>query len=326
MTEYHYSLQRLRQKKHRCPACSQKTFVLYVSNSTNEYLDTNVGKCDREHKCGHHATPKAFFSANPDRCTPVQYFKPIPQPVRPVEYFPMDLVEGSMRQPQNNFIAYLVTLFGKEVAEDLRLKYLLGTSNQKWNGACVFWQVDNENRVRYGKVMQYDPETGRRVKDPYNHITGVHYLIGREEMNYSQTFFGSHLLSEYPDMKVALVEAEKTAVVCNVFMPNYLWLATGGKSGMKIENPAAVKMLENRKIYLFPDLGCYDSWYEKAKKIKSLINCTITVSDFLEKIATDEQKKEGLDLADFLTNRDSSGWAVTDTGYPAMWDYKIQYP
>jgi len=46
----------------------------------------------------------------------------------------------------------------------------------------------------------------------------------------------------------------------------------------------------------FPDLGAFDIWQKKASEL----DFHIPVSDFLEQNATDEQRKKGLDIADFL--------------------------
>ena len=48
----------------------------------------------------------------------------------------------------------------------------------------------------------------------------------------TQCLFGEHLLTRYPERIVALVEAEKTAVIGAGFIPEYVWLATGGRSGV----------------------------------------------------------------------------------------------
>ena len=41
-------------------------------------------------------------------------------------------------------------------------EYRLGATR---DGAVIFWQIDRTNRVRTGKVMQYNPNDGHRVKD-----------------------------------------------------------------------------------------------------------------------------------------------------------------
>ena len=65
-------------------------------------------------------------------------------------------------------------------------------------------------------------------------ITWVHSLLKRngalaQGWDLSQCLFGEHLLARYPDKPVALVESEKTAVVCASINPDCVWLATGGK-------------------------------------------------------------------------------------------------
>lgn len=74
-------------------------------------------------------------------------------------------------------------------------RYKVGTSKY-WDGATVFWQTDNQNKVRTGKIMLYNPETGKRIKEPYNHVTWVHSVLHKGDYNLKQCFFGEHLLPE----------------------------------------------------------------------------------------------------------------------------------
>jgi hypothetical protein len=71
-------------------------------------------------------------------------------------------------------------------------------------------------------------------------------------------------------------------------------LATGGKNNMK---PELFKNLQNRKVVFFPDLKAFDLWSDKAKEL-GLNNYKI--SDLLETKASEEEKNQGLDLADYL--------------------------
>ncbi len=65
-----------------------------------------------------------------------------------------------------------------------------------------------------------------------------------------------------------------------------------------------------RNIVLYPDLNAFDKWSLKASQLSHLAN--ITVSDALEKICTDDERKQGLDLADYLVREGvregSSSW------------------
>ncbi len=115
----------------------------------------------------------------------------------------------------------------------------------------------------------------------------------KKDFNLKQCLFGEHLLKEDLNAPVAIVESEKTAIIAQAKMPKYLWLATGSLNEFKASK---LEVLKNRRVVAFPDLGAYDYWYKKAAYLK----LPIQVSDYIEKNATEEQRKEGLDIADFL--------------------------
>lgn len=58
-----------------------------------------------------------------------------------------------------------------------------------------------------------------------------------------------------------------------------------------------MKVLLGRQVITFPDLGACDRWRKKAKDYPLL---DITVSDYLEKNATPQQREMGADLADLV--------------------------
>jgi hypothetical protein len=110
-----------------------------------------------------------------------------------------------------------------------------------------------------------------------------------EEWALSQCLFGEHLLSMYPDRTVALVESEKTAVFCAGFIPEYVWLATGGKTslGNKLD------VLSGRKVVAYPDVDAYGLWCERLS-----VYSNIKVSDYLQHLAGDNSSFSHMDLAD----------------------------
>ena len=119
--------------------------------------------------------------------------------------------------------------------------------------------------MRNGKVMKYNKETGRRVKES-NGINWVHSLMKKagtlkEDFNLCQCLFGEHLLSYYPDKAIAITESEKSAIISAATFPNYIWLATGGKSQLSIEK---MKVLKGRTVIMFPDVDGFNEWKEKA--------------------------------------------------------------
>jgi hypothetical protein len=85
------------------------------------------------------------------------------------------------------------------------------------------------------------------------------------------------------------MESEKTAIIAQASMPEYLWLATGSLNEFKASK---LEVLRNRRVVAFPDLGAYNHWCKKATNL----NVKIEVSDYLEKHATPEQRNEGLDI------------------------------
>ena len=81
------------------------------------------------------------------------------------------------------------------------------------------------------------------------------------------------------------------------FISDFVWLATGGMNGCF--NHIAVKVLGDRDIILFPDLGATDKWKSKIPLLQSVCK-RVVISNILEDNATEEQKANGLDIADFL--------------------------
>lgn len=145
--------------------------------------------------------------------------------------------------------------------------------------------------------MLYDPKTGHRVKEPHSHVCWVHSELKLSGFHLRQCLFGEHLLMKNPTIPVAIVESEKTALIGTVFVPDILWLATGGMNGCF--NADTMSVLKDRNVTLFPDLGAFEIWSQKAS-ILSRICQRVAVSDVLDKNATDEQRSRGLDLADFF--------------------------
>ena len=62
---YRYQLERYRGRntRHTSPRCHRKhSFTRYIdTHNNNEYINDNVGKCNRLDKCGYHYTPKTIL-------------------------------------------------------------------------------------------------------------------------------------------------------------------------------------------------------------------------------------------------------------------------
>ena len=183
MSEYKYILEPYKgiNTRFHCPYCHNrnKTFSLYIDTETGEHLHDSVGRCNRESNCGYHYTPKQYFQDNNisfEVWQPKTYSKPkAAAPIKKnVSFIPVDTFKESLKSyDENNFIKYLIKLFGNDITSRLISKYFIGTSKH-WNGATIFWQIDIQGNIRTGKIMLYSPITGKRIKVPFNHIAWVH--------------------------------------------------------------------------------------------------------------------------------------------------------
>ena len=304
--------------RHVCPSCKTKqTFTLYLDGNTDQPIHPTVGKCNREIKCGYHYTPRQFFIDHPEKNnnqskkrptksqpsisrTSNKYSRDEKQSTAPVNigFIPYKYVKQSASY-NSHFVRFLCDYFPKEKIQNVVEDYALGATKKK---GVIFWQIDINGKIRTGKIMQYNPRTGKRIKNRSGAINWVHNKLKYNNPDYSnfnlcQCYFGEHLLRLNPDKPVAIVEAEKTAIITSMIIPQYNWLATGNLNGLNIEKS---RVLENRDIVLYPDAGCYEKWRKKMQQIKNEIFCHITISNLIEIHATLKQKEAGYDLADYI--------------------------
>lgn len=305
-TAYRYILEPYKGMKTRyhCPSCQQrdKTFSRYIDTETGEHIHPSVGRCNRESNCGLHYTPKQYFQDNNISFDTHQPKTHKPRPVtprqKPVSFIPVEVFKSSLKEYDTNyFVKFLIDLFGVEVTTKLVSRYFIATSKH-WNGATVFWQIDTKGKIRTGKTMLYNPVTGKRVKEPFNHITWVHKALKQPEFELKQCLFGEHLLID-KTKPVAIVESEKTAVIASVYFPEFIWLAVGSLTNLNAEK---CRILSGRTVTLFPDLNGFEKWSSKANELSHL--AIFNVSGLLERKASEAERKQGFDLADYLIKYD----------------------
>jgi len=273
-----------------------------LDGNTGEPIHPTVGICNRAIKCGYHYPPRQYFNDH-------KYNKPNSAPLqahtvrlktsqRKIDCIPLSYVKQSVSF-NSNFVRFLCKHFSRDKIEKAMRNYALGATK---NGSVIFWQIDIKGNVRTGKIMQYNPATGKRIRHKSGAINWVHNILKRRDPNYTnfnldQCYFGEHLLKFYPNKPIAIVEAEKTAVIASMIYTNYIWLAAGNLNGLNIEK---FKVLRDRYVILYPDAGCYEKWSKKAAQLKSVMKQQIKVSDLVEKHATNKQIEEGYDIADYI--------------------------
>ena len=300
---YRYILEPYRSPSSRvtCPNCHVKhSFARYVDVTNGEILPEKFGRCDRFERCGYFESP---YGADLDNKTIMVPKKTVKAEYQEIQASDISLIDKSVVLEsctlQDNFSRFLIFAFGYEKAVKSLLKYKVGESG-KWEGSTVFWQIDRDYDVRTGKIILYD-EFGKRVKKPFPKIFWEHTADKELEVipdyNLKQCLFGEHLVDD--DIETYhLVEAEKTAIICDMNSKgNGVWLAIGG---LELINPVRLQVLQNKKLIFYPDKGekAQTKW---AQKLQPLIDegWNIRINTSLE--STDLE--DGSDLADFIIDK-----------------------
>ena len=204
------------------------------------------------------------------------------------------------------------------------LRYRLGRSK---DDAVIYWQIDQLGQVHDGKLMWYGPDC-HRLK--YRNASWVmflmkqHFGIPQSAFQPTHVFFGTHLLKydgrcKMADVKsvssvqsvvkknspvVAIVEAEKSAVILSELYPQYIWLAAGGMFELQVSK---FLPLQHYQVILFPDTDpegrAFRTWYDAAQQVMRSFfwprHNPIHVSPLLELNATPSQKARKIDLVDY---------------------------
>jgi hypothetical protein len=293
-----------------------KEFTRYIDTQTGNYIAALVGRCNREVNCGYHFTPKQYFAEQQVSQKGNDYgrqlrVKPPEREPKQASTIPFEAFRESLtRYAENNFVRYLHSLFGAGITNELIKLFYLGSSDY-WHGSTVFWQIDVKRRIRSGKIMLYDSATGRRVKEAQtdgskrSKITWAHSVLQKQgvlqDFNLRQCLFGEHQLAAQPKSKpVVIVEAEKTAIIATAYLPDFVWLACGSLTNLTTDRCSA---LTGRNVILFPDLKCFEKWRGRARRLQISLDCSIAISDLLERKANEIDKAQGLDLADYLVSQ-----------------------
>lgn len=304
---YKFSLEKYKGKatQHTCPNCNQpRKFVRYVNNESGEYIADEVGRCNRQSKCGYHYKPREYFALNPSERNRKRAFVKGQLTARPAapDFIAKEILEKRLSNyDRNGLVKFLANLFSDQIeaVEKAVRDYSIGTFE---DGRTIFWQIDKNRKIRAGKLISYDEATGKRRKGIYP--SWIHSELAKtgevkKDFKLEQCFFGEHLATSETEKPIAIVEAEKTAVIASLFFPEMVWIATGGKSNLQIEK---LKRLGRRTIILFPDADAFEDWQEKAAEAKGL-GISIKVSSIIETKATDTDKTNGNDLADYLVEQ-----------------------
>ena len=208
--------------------------------------------------------------------------RPKPEPL-PILVLPMKMVKARETTTGNKLVEWIETgvrwdvVQRKRVAEVLSA-YHIGTAR---NGMTIFWQIDNEGKVRTGKMMLYKAD-GHRDKETRYNFDFIHSALFRDQRHpeydeskqeLEQCLFGLHLLNAYKrkdvEQTVKIVESEKTAVLMAIAYGNHtkqVWMACGG-----LENLTRARLQplidQRRNIIVYPDRDGVEKWRVKVEQL-----------------------------------------------------------
>ncbi len=131
---------------------------------------------------------------------------------------------------------------------------MANSGKDKYNGWVLFPYIDSDGRLRDIKAMDYNPDTGKRIKEPEVRCK----FIGKEilnnwEANTVRCFYGEVLL-QGNNKPVKIFESEATATYAAPFYPESVCIATGGSNGCKWTEKEKCNVLLGRQINLYPDI------------------------------------------------------------------------
>ena len=221
--------------------------------------------------------------------------RPAPPPLALLE-LPKHLMAGTLLASaleQDNLVSWLRRGIKWDNVARARLEKVLSEYpvGHGKNGHTIFWQIDEQGRLRTGKMMKYRTDGHRDKQAPWNfdwiHATlSRHWDSERQEMTDEPpypfphlydpskqeaqvTMFGYHLLSHYPRATVKIVESEKTAIIMATAYGNHqmqLWIACGGLEMLTRERLQPI-IDQRRRIILYPDRDGIEKWRVKMEQL-----------------------------------------------------------
>ena len=215
---------------------------------------------------------------------------PPPIPELPMLVLPARIVTNTLSLDGDTLVGWLRSLnwdgSQQHRLEEVLRAYCVGHSKQ---GMTIWWQIDEQRRVRTGKMMRYKPDGHRDKSQGYN-FDWIHSALSRrrstkepyphpnlfnpDKQEMRQTLFGMHLLDKYRmegiRQEVRIVESEKTAVIMATAYGNnarQVWMATGGIENLTRKKLAPI-IEQKRNIIFYPDRDGIDKWTAKVKGLE----------------------------------------------------------
>lgn len=238
--------------------------------------------------------------------TDMQDFDYTPPPPRPAPpplellVLPKHLMAGTITADAiegDNLVRWIRTGIAWDTVQRKRVEEMIGLYNvgHGKNGHTIFWQIDEQGRLRTGKMMKYKTDGHRDKQASWNfdyiHATLIRHwdeerhemtdeppypfthLYNPEKQEAQITFFGYHLLNKWKrkdiEQTVCIVESEKTAILMAIAYGNHakqIWIACGGLEMLTRERLKPI-IDQRRRVILYPDRDGIEKWRIKCEQL-----------------------------------------------------------
>ena len=284
---YKYELDKKKNRKHRCPECQKdKVFTRYIHKQTGHEAGELFGVCSRKESCRYRKYPNSLNDSA------IDFVFDINKQLKKKELKFLSKSEYKAKLYRdfdtNYLIDFMYNHLGVQNTDMIINDYKLGTGK---NGSCLFPYFDHLNNLVTYKTVFYKRNGKRRHDLEYN------ALLDNNRDKHPIPLFGIHLINKYKDLPIGIVEGEKTAALMRYYNPYILWLAAGSSTWL---NPSKLYPIRGRTIYLFPDVGQYENWYNIMQKIKDRYpTIDIDISREPELLHSQLLIDKGDDIADY---------------------------
>ena len=280
---YKYTLTNIRRSD--CPFCGKRSkYSAFMNTKTHELAPIEYGMCS---SCQLSKRPLDNYlngeSINVDD-NKIAYYEADTLNINIINHFhkPSSYVH-------NNFIEGLELRFGEDRVKRVVDLYKLGRFEDSYDGqssAVVFPYFYTESHLCTAKLMWFDNYLHRIKEGKKAYPKFLHNLYYRDDRgilhdynNYDtdddmnevivpfklkMCLFGHHQIINDKSKTICLVESEKTSVIMSIVMPEFIWVASGGKT---LIQDYKFLFFSGRKCHAFPDLSpddnVYKYWSEK---------------------------------------------------------------
>ena len=265
-------------KRIKCPECNaRRGFAPYVGHE-REYK----GKC---HACGllfiplfENINTKAVYKPKTAHKQPVKVIAP------PVNYVDEQQVLTSQIDLKKDPFAKGLIALG--IHKHHLIKWNVGRGE---NGRTLFFYLNINGKYVNTKEIVYKPDLHRDK-------TNFPKFLCSKSQGYGQCLYGEwQLQGAKLNTPILLVESEKTAIVASYAMPEKIWIATGGATGLTMDKALVLK---GKPVFIVVDSD--KAGRSNAGKSQELLKDICRIVKIIDLFP---EKDSGQDLADYLICR-----------------------